>query len=86
VPRSNDRAEGRRNDGVKFPPSSSRKIGLYDLLATSEADIDMSGVEEIGQLSLKCVAGRYDESPLTSWVTAEAAEGAVGSAAVYSPA
>jgi hypothetical protein len=25
----------------------------------------MSGVEEIGQLSLKCVAGRYDESPLT---------------------
>lgn len=63
-------------------PSSSRKIGLYDLLAISEADIDMSGVEEIGQLSLKCVAGRYDESPLTSWVTAEAAEGAVGSRVV----
>jgi hypothetical protein len=62
VPRSNDRAEGRRNDGVKFPPSSSRKIGLYDLLAPSEGDIDMSGVEEIGQPSLKCVAGRYDES------------------------
>jgi len=33
--------------GVKFPPSSSHKIGLYDLLTTSEADIDMSGVEEL---------------------------------------
>lgn len=32
--------------------------------------------------AISSVAGRYDESPLTSWVTAEEAEGAVGSRAV----